>query len=304
MDFGLTFAGSVRGYVKTLEKQTAWKLKQQSGDYSAHKESLDQWLPGSREEQSKPKSAIAQWAEENETDWKLASIRNRLANGKKLTGPELDYLRQKDEQAYYKAKAIERERAGFERALKRCRTREEVQRLRLSHLAASLAAVKSVEHNARIPEGCKLALAGQEKGRVDALGRVFVEFVRRGDYARLPTEAEERRARRGNGKKRRIVTVGGSGFGGSPVETERPVPLEGFLDSVRAHREAMAERTAMAGRLEPGKDASANGDVSKGADESDEAKTFRAMQEARAAGEEAPPPSDRLIERYKRACIK
>ncbi len=91
-------------------------------------------------------------------------------------------------------------RAGFERALKRCRTREDVQRLRLS-------------------------LAGQEKGRVEALDSVLRQFVKRGDYARFPTEAEE-------------------------------------------------------------------------------AKTFRAMQESCAAGEETPPPSDRLIERYKHACVE
>ncbi len=49
-------------------------------------------------------------------------------------------------------------------------------------------------------------------------------------------------------------------------------------------------------------DVSASREASVG--ESDEAKTFRTMQEARAAGEEVSPSNDRLIERYKSTCVR
>ena len=40
----LSIMGSVNTYTKTMKLQTQWNLKQQSGDYTSHKKSLDEWI--------------------------------------------------------------------------------------------------------------------------------------------------------------------------------------------------------------------------------------------------------------------
>ena len=45
----LSIMGSVNTYTKTMKLQTQWNLKQQSGDYTSHKKSLDEWISTAQE---------------------------------------------------------------------------------------------------------------------------------------------------------------------------------------------------------------------------------------------------------------
>ncbi len=76
----------------------------------------------------------------------------------------------------------------------RCKTKEEVQRVRTNHAAASLSAVNNIKNNPNIPEGKKLELIWQEHMKNQALEEVTKEFVESGKYAKLPTEAEKAKA--------------------------------------------------------------------------------------------------------------
>ncbi len=123
-----------------------------------------------------------------------AQIRTKLANGKKLTAEEMEYLQKNDPQMYQKVKSIEAEQKNYENELKRCKTKEEVQRVRTNHAAASLSAVNNIKNNPNIPEGKKLELIWQEHMKNQALEEVTKEFVESGKYAKLPTEAEKAKA--------------------------------------------------------------------------------------------------------------
>ena len=126
---------------------------------------------------------------------KLSSqIRSKLANGKKLTIEEMEYLQKNDPQLYQKVKSIEAEQKNYENELKRCKTKEEVQRVRTNHAAASLSTVNNIKNNPNIPEGKKLELIWQEHMKNQALEEVTKEFVESGKYAKLPTEAEKAEA--------------------------------------------------------------------------------------------------------------
>ena len=182
----ITMMGSMGTYMKNLKLQTQFQIKQDRGELGSHK-SLEDYinitnakdLPG----------------HENDKDReKLSGIKNKLLQGGKLTAEERKYLQAKDPEAYQKLKASEQEQKAFEQRLRQCRTKEEAQRLKMTYINSSLVTLKSVEHNSAIPQQKKLEIFMQEKQRCDRIEESSREFVRRGDYDRLPTEAEETKA--------------------------------------------------------------------------------------------------------------
>ena len=185
MDFSVM--QSIGKYTKNMEMQMKWKQKKANNDFTAD---------GS----TKLSDSIARQAEEirkSQADGssKLsAQIRTKLATGKKLTQEEMDYLQKHDPQTYQKAKSIEEEQKSYEEELKRCRTKEDVQRVKMNHTAASLSTVNNVKNNPAIPEGAKLGIMWQELMKTRALEETMGEFVKSGRYAQLPTEAEKAEA--------------------------------------------------------------------------------------------------------------
>lgn len=185
MDFSVM--QSIGNYTKNMEMQMKWKRKKANSDFTAD---------GS----TKISDSIARQAEEirkSQADGssKLsAQIRTKLATGKKLTQEEMDYLQKHDPQTYQKAKSIEEEQKSYEEELKRCRTKEDVQRVKMNHTAVSLSTVNNVKNNPAIPEGAKLGIMWQELMKSRALEETLGEFVKSGRYAQLPTEAEKAEA--------------------------------------------------------------------------------------------------------------
>ena len=176
--------GSLNAYTKNLKMQAQFQLKQQRGELNSHKP-LEEWLG---EAQSKEEAAGGGG------DKQLRSIHQKLEAGGSLTAEERRYLQVKDPEAYAKLEASEREQRAFEQKLKRCKTQEEAQRLRMTYLNSSLVKVKAVEHNSNIPQQKKLEIMMEEKQRCDRLEKSMQEFVRRGDYEKLPTQTEETKA--------------------------------------------------------------------------------------------------------------
>lgn len=174
-------------YTKNMEMQMKWQKKKSTGDFKAD---------GS----TKITDPVRQQAEEirksrADGSSKLsAQIDLKLQSGKKLTPEEMDYLQKTDPQKYQKIKAMEAEQENYEKELKRCKTKEEVQRIRMAHTATSLSAVNSIKNNPAIPEGKKLELIMQEHYKHMALETSTQEFVESGKYAKLPTEAEKAKA--------------------------------------------------------------------------------------------------------------
>ncbi len=179
---------SLNTYTTNMKMQMKWQQKKSSGDFTADgamtmedkllkdaMDSMDDLLGDSSKVSS-------------------AQIRTKLMSGKKLSSKEMDYLRENDPELYKKAKAIEMEREAYERELKRCKTKEEVQKVKMAHATAALAQVKNIESNPNIPKGQKLALMMEQLAKSNALGEVERKFVQSGEYKRLPSEEEKRQA--------------------------------------------------------------------------------------------------------------
>ena len=153
MDFSMI--QSIGTYTKNMEMQMKWQKKKEDNDFTA--DGSTNW--------SDPTARQAEEIRRSQADGSaklLSQIRTKLAAGKKLTQEEMDYLQKNDLPTYQKVKAIEAEQKSYEKELKNCKTKEDVQRVRTNRVAASLSVVNNVKNNPAIPEGAKLGLIWQE----------------------------------------------------------------------------------------------------------------------------------------------
>ena len=206
---------SVQSYVKTLDSKYQAEKQQEEGpavstDPAKKQSKLDEWI---KQRQDEMKSAIETMKRmEESTDHKLAGIQSKVYSGTSLSRAEREYLKTKNPVLYARLAAADLEKKVYERELKRCRTKEEVQRLKLSHTASSLSAVNAGQHSAGTSSEQKMALAQGElyklKGMQDATNR----FVRNGAYHSLPTEREraiaEKRVEQAQERRRREMSQG------------------------------------------------------------------------------------------------
>ena len=187
MDFSTI--GSVTSYMKSMELETKFKKKKAEGDLgskSRKKTELE-----IKNEQFKAEYMRRQ--EENEDDDKmLTDINNKIAVDQELTPEEMRYLQNKNPSLYQKVKSIENEKKQYEKDLKNCKTKEEVERLKMNKVSSALSAIKSAESDPNLPESAKLAVAQGELRRMNALNKISAKFVESGEYEKLPAEQEVR----------------------------------------------------------------------------------------------------------------
>lgn len=187
MKLSISTISSINNYIKTLKMQQTWTRRQQEGIFSGEKKSLDQWL----RDQESPQPAPPDPMQPEPQDINLQNIQQKVSNGKKLTPEEKEYLQKHDPETLEKAREIERTRESFKQALRRCRTKEDVQRLRMVQLNTSLTTINAVEHNPNIPMHKKLEIALQENSKVNAVEGEIRKHIQDGRYEKLPTEAEQ-----------------------------------------------------------------------------------------------------------------
>ena len=178
---------SLNNYTKNMEMQMKWQKKKATGDFKADG---GMTIADSVKQQAEE----IRRANKDGTTKMSAQIELKLNSGQKLTAEEMAYLRDHDPQAYQRVKAMESEQKNYEQELKRCKTKEEVQRVRMAHAATSLSNVNEIKNNPNIPESKKLELVWNEHRKNMALQQSTQDFIESGKYAKLPTEAEKQKA--------------------------------------------------------------------------------------------------------------
>lgn len=177
---------SLNAYTRNMEMEMKWQKKKNSGDFTADGNTKLDSVSRQAEEIRK--------ANADGTKKMSSQIDLKLNSGKKLTAEEMDYLQKHDPQKYQKVKQIEAEQENYEKELKRCKTKDEVQRVKMAHTASSLSAVNNIKNNPAIPEEKKLELIMHEHRKNMAFEETIREFVESGKYAKLPTEEERLKA--------------------------------------------------------------------------------------------------------------
>ncbi len=178
---------SLNSHTKNMEMQMKWQKKKSSGDFTAD---------GSKTiaDSVRRQAEEIRQAQQDGSAKMSSQIRLKLNSGQKLTAEEMEYLQKTDPQTYQHVKNLEAEQKNYEQELKRCKTKEEVQRVRMTHTATALSTVNDIKNNPNIPEGKKLELIWRVHQKNMALQESTQEFVESGKYAQLPTEAEKQKA--------------------------------------------------------------------------------------------------------------
>lgn len=184
----LMIAGTVRNAVQLQTLNSKWQQKVESGDVLSRDEVNERanWT----EEDWMKQNFQEQCASDQESS-QLAEITNKIQYGGTLTAEEEKYLEQKNPQALKKYKDMKAEKKSFERRLQNCKTKDEVQRIKTEKLCQFAAELKKVVNDPCIPLSEKLAKAKEMVARTTNIEDAEWKFVESGQYASLPTEAEE-----------------------------------------------------------------------------------------------------------------
>lgn len=130
-----------------------------------------------------------QAAQEKEAEY-TNGIANKVMSGKNLSAEEIEYLQQKNPELLKKYREMQEEKKSYERQLRNCKTKEEVERVRVNKINGYLAQAKNISHNAVIPKGEKKAMLEEIMARLINMEKVHAKFVKSEQYRKMPREQE------------------------------------------------------------------------------------------------------------------
>lgn len=178
MDF--TKIGLITGYAKNIKLKNDWNKKKKENDFQSQSKKTEL-----ERKNDIFKADYKRMQENNNNDKALQSIHSKVSVGADLTYSEMRYLQQKDPALYQKLKSREIELKNYERDLKRCKTKEEVERLQMSKLSEALIRIKANKGNAQ-----------EEMKKLEEFKKIDAKFAKSGDFTELPTENEVNQAQK------------------------------------------------------------------------------------------------------------
>lgn len=116
----------------------------------------------------------------------------KLKAGADLTLDEIEYLKKNDPEAYKEYEEIRREMENYKKQLKNCKTKEDVERLKMNKMGQFMAEAKSISQNPNIPKAKKLGMMEKVLKKTMGIQKEHIEFTKSLEYQSLPTQEEER----------------------------------------------------------------------------------------------------------------
>lgn len=189
---------SVNNYLKNMDMQKKWEQKQRTGNYKSDGiKTASEWVEKQRDTfEKKSYEQKREYKPEPDRDEILESIKSKLAYGGWLTSSELRYIEGKDKALFQQAVSAENERKIYEHELRMCRTKEDVQKYKMHHTAYAAERLKSALTDPSKSDDEKLGAAIGEMQRMSAVNKAERDFIRSGEYSRLPSQSEKLKAER------------------------------------------------------------------------------------------------------------
>lgn len=173
--------GTIRNMVKLQQMNHKWQQKKADlGKKRSEMTQEERMLQNFREQ-----------AEDIRTGNKYAEISAKIQSGQTLTAEEVTYLKENYPQTLKEYEEIKKEKEAYERQLKNCRTREEVEKVKVQKLGGLMAEAKQISNNPNIPKDKKCALLGKILAKVINVSEAHYEFTKSLRYQSLPTEEEK-----------------------------------------------------------------------------------------------------------------
>ena len=180
-------SGTVKNAVQLQMLNNKWQQKKDSGKLTKdERNARENWTKEDYLIQD-----IKEQAEQNRKAEHDTRIDNKIMAGGTLTPDEEKYLEQNNPEALKKYKEIKAEKKLYEEKLKKCRTKEEVERVKLNTMGEYASALKKVVNDPLIPKSEKLDKAREMLAKTNNVQNVHISFVNSAEYEELPTEGEE-----------------------------------------------------------------------------------------------------------------
>lgn len=180
-------SGTVKNAVRLQVLNNKWQQKKDSGKLTKdERNARENWTREDYLIQD-----IKEQAEQNRKAEHDTRIDNKIMAGGTLTPDEEKYLEQNNPEALKKYKEIKAEKKLYEEKLKKCRTKDEVERLKLNTMGEYASALKKVVNDPLIPKSEKLAKAQEMLAKTNNVQNVHISFVNSAEYEELPAEGEE-----------------------------------------------------------------------------------------------------------------
>lgn len=175
-------AGTVRNSVNLAALNSKWQQKKQENPIKKNDENL---TAGQRELQ-RFQEQLKEMRENKSPD-----INAKLMAGGKLTQEEIEYLRKNDPQKLKEYEEIQQERASYKKQLKSCKSKEEVERLKMARMGRYMSQAKSIASDSAIPKGEKYKLMVKLLSEANGVAKEHIKFTQSLKYAQLPEEDED-----------------------------------------------------------------------------------------------------------------
>lgn len=174
--------GTIQNAVKLSQMEKKWQMK---------KDNLSKKDKSSMTAEERQMLRFREQAGEIREGNKRANIDAKIKSGGTLTKEEMEYLKEKDPEAYRDYEDVKREKEAYEKQLKNCKTKEDVAKLKMTKLGNLANEAKTICENPNIPKEKKLRLVNKLFAKVVNDQQAYEKFVDSEEYKNLPTEEEE-----------------------------------------------------------------------------------------------------------------
>ena len=190
-------SGTIKSAVKLDVLMGKWEEKKVKNDWRK-----DSSLTGEEKMLCQFQEDLADMREGNKTE----EIASKVYSGQRLSTEELEYLQRECPELYKDYMEIRGEREGYERKLKNCKTKEEVDRLKTNQMSQYAATAKKTFNNPNIPLGEKYRIARKLLAKITGVIEVEAEFKASKQYKDLESEHEIRRREQAQAEKGEEIT--------------------------------------------------------------------------------------------------
>lgn len=139
---------------------------------------------------------------------KIAGIHTKLGVGAKLTKQEVQYLKNKHPEVYREYKEAELEKETYKKQLENCKTKEDVERLKMTKMGQFMASANRIYSNANIPKEKKIKLLKRLLTKSNNVEVVHTEFIKSIEFAKLPEKEEDKNKIRNKETSNKKIKLG------------------------------------------------------------------------------------------------
>lgn len=179
--------GTVSSYIKMVKLDMKYQKRKENP-----------WLKKGDENEDPNIRRIKEQAEQTRISNTLESLMGKVKAGLRLSGTEMEYLRENHPDAYKQVLEIEKERAEYRRELEQCKTKEDVRKLNQRKLTQFQAEAKAITSNPNIPRDQKAGLLEKIQMRMANIQNEHAIFINTPEYKAMPEDDREDKEKRGD----------------------------------------------------------------------------------------------------------